>query len=924
MKRIKKYILLLFLVLPFLSVIGQDLQERFSLQLSSVAFPDLMETLQSESGTKFFYREEWYTDRAFTLSLLDVSLDSALYILSENFGIHATRTANGMVYVTGEYLVNTDFDFITRSSEEEAGGEENITGSDFIATSSLPQSKLYVFGSSAEEQSYTLCRISGQLISESKTDVPVGATIYFPETGSGFVSDADGYFSFEVLPGRYLAEISCIGFNNVSVIFEIHSRDFVKIPMFKELMELDEVTITARKNNQLTEVKTGYEAFSVKQVKNMPVLLGEKDIIQSIKTVPGVKTVGEGNSGLYVRGGNMDQNMVYYNQVPIYNTSHMTGFISAFNSNVISDFALYKSSIPVEYGGKLSSVIEVEGREGDYNRFGLKAGISPISANIAFETPIIRDKLSVIAGFRKSYSNYLLEMIDVPMINESEANFQDFTTLLNYRPNDKNSIDFFVYYSDDELKLATFNHYNYSNLGGSMIWKRRMSSALNSELIASVGDYSFDERNSEVQSQAYFRDFSIRHFETKYSVNWAPGRRHLLKGGVNGKLYMLDRGSVSPLDEYSNREYIDMGEDRGLELAIFLSDEIELTPWLKLYGGLRYSLFYHLGPATVYDYADGLPMDEENVTDSTLYGPWEKTASYNGPEIRLAANFRTGAYSSFKLAYNQSRQYLFMLSNTIAVTPVDQWKLVDSNINPLYGTQYTLGYYKTFPDINLVTSLETYYKHTRDLPEFMDGVNLIESKYVERDILQGMQEAYGLEVMLSHYGKVLDMMISYSYSRSIIEVPSLDQDHEVNAGEPFPSNYDQPHMLNMNGAIKMSKRINIAANMVYSSGRPITYPSSMFYLNGVQYIEYSERNEYRLPDYFRIDLSLNVEGNLKRGKLAHSSWSFGVYNATGRKNAYSLYFAVEDGAVKGYKLSIIGVPVFTATWQIKLGNYNSD
>ncbi|MCK4750280.1 MAG: TonB-dependent receptor, partial [Bacteroidales bacterium] len=388
--------------------------------------------------------------------------------------------------------------------------------------------------------------------------------------------------------------------------------------------------------------------------------------------------------------------------------------------------------------------------------------------------------------------------------------------------------------------------------------------------------------------------------------------------------YDLNRGDVIPHGEESTRNPVELGGERGLQGGFYVGDEVHIMPGLTLYGGLRISYFALVGPGTVNLYYPDAPKDEETILDQVNYGSGEIIKFYGGPEPRLALNLSTGTNSSVKFSYNRLRQYLYMLTNTIAISPVDQWKLVDYHIKPPISDQVSAGYYMDFPRKGINATIEAYYKKTQNLVEFKDAAEFLSSPYIETEVLQGDQSAYGLEFMLKKNAGKLNGCISYAYSRSIVLVDGPLPWDKINNGNPYPSNYDKPHAVNLVSNYRITRRLSFSSNMVYSTGRPITAPKDIYYMNAQPIVNYSERNEYRIPDYFRIDVSMNIEGNLKARKLAHSYWMINVYNLTGRKNAYSVFFKSEEGQINGYKMSIFGAPIVTISWNFKLGNYASE
>jgi hypothetical protein len=400
--------------------------------------------------------------------------------------------------------------------------------------------------------------------------------------------------------------------------------------------------------------------------------------------------------------------------------------------------------------------------------------------------------------------------------------------------------------------------------------------------------------------------------------------RHKVSFGVNGIYYNLNRGLIEPYGAYSLRYPVDLGIERGVELAGYIADEISLTSNLTAYLGFRYSSFFNLGPAEILVYYEGVPRNPGNVKDTLNFSEGDISAHYTGPEPRIALTYLMGKNNSIKVSYNRIHQYIFMLSNTIAIAPTDQWKLCDYHIIPPLVDQYSLGYYQDIPGAGLSTSAEIYYKQLANIVDYKDGANFITSPYIETQVLQGSQEAYGMELMIRKVAGKLNGWLAYSYSRSMMLFSSNIPGDNINEGIRYPSNYDRPHSLNIVSNYKVNRRLSISATLEYITGRPITYPISIYYQNGGEYLDFSDRNKYRIPDYFRMDLSINLEGNLKKNKLAHSFWMLSVYNLTGRNNAYSVYFRNESGTINGYKLSIFGRPVITLSWNFKFGNYATE
>ena len=686
--------------------------------------------------------------------------------------------------------------------------------------------------------------------------------------------------------------------------------------------ELSQVTITANrvlpieKRNQISTI-----SISKKDLEFLPSMGGEKDILKAYQLMPGVQSGNEGFSALYVRGGSPDQNLILLDEATIYNSSHLFGFFSAFNPDIIDNFMLYKGSIPARFGGRLSSIFDISTKAGNMERFSVRGGISPITMRLLAEGPIVKEKVSFIAGVRSTYSDWVLKLVKDPEIRNSKAYFGDVVLGFDAKLNDKNKLKLFSYYSEDKIKLSNSTKYQFNNKGASIDWLHGFKNKQDLNISFVYSDYEFEEENSELSFAAYKQNYRLTHNQLNLNLNLQPFEKHTITTGLSGILYLLDRGSHLPLNDQSGEKPIEFGNEKAIESAIYLSDEWQITPLITLLGGLRYNLYSYLGPQTVYEYMPNSPMTPETIADTLYFGNNKTIKTYGGLDYRFSVNFLLNPNMSIKAAYNRLHQYIFMLTNTIALSPTDTWKLADYNIKPMVGDQFSVGLYTNFGK-NFEGSIEGYYKKVNNLVEYKDGADLLTSKVVEWDVLQGELDAYGVEMMIKKPFGRLNGWVNYSYAHSSVLVNNTATGENINFGQRYPSNFDHPHTFNLVANFKASRRLIFSGNIIYSTGRPITYPAAIYYLDGQKVLHYSKRNEYRIPDYFRIDLAVKLEGNLVSKKLAHGVFIFSVYNVTGRKNAYSVYFKSEDGNVNGYKMSIFGTQIFSLTYDFKLGNYD--
>jgi hypothetical protein len=816
-------------------------------------------------------------------------------------------------------------DFFTLGQKSMADAEKNSspagTEKDFLRTNNEYIARTFTIGNRKAGAHISSANIGGQILSFNDSTLLPGATLYIEELQRGAVSGEDGSFHLELAKGKHTIVVRSIGYEEARFKVEVLSAGSLDFYLLKKVFLMETVEIRSEAEHNVKSVQMGMEKLTLKDIKEIPTVLGERDIIRVALLLPGVQSVGEGAAGFNVRGSPADQNLFIIGGIPIYNTSHLFGFFSAFNPDIVSDFTLYKSSIPPQYGGRLSSIFDIKPVQGSREKFAARGGISPITVRIMAEGPIVKDKLSYMAGFRSTYSDWVLNFIDVPEIKNSRANFGDAALNLWYSLNIKNQIKVFGYYSYDRSTLAAKVDNSYENAGAALSWFHSLSAKHSFDASLAYSSYTFEEDNYEYFISAYRDNYRLEHQQANLSFLFQPTDNHTLRYGATTILYNINRGEHLPLNDASLVTPIDLGTEKGLESALFFSDEWRATPLFTLAGGLRYNYFAALGPSTVFRYADGAPKIPENIIDTLFYNNNQISQIYQGLDLRLAATYLLNENISAKAGFNNLHQYIFMLSNTIAISPVDKWELCNNNIEPMRGEQYSLGIYTNLARQLYEFSVEGYYKKVHNLVEYRDGAELVVNQHPEQDVLQGELDAWGIEVMLRKpYGR-LNGWINYTWSSSTVLVNNKITGEQNNFGKAYPANYDRPNALNLVVNYKVSKRISFSGDMVYATGRPITYPTSIYYQDGQKILNYSLRNEYRIPDYFRTDISMKVEGNLRKRKWLHGAWVFSVYNLTGRKNAYSVYFKNEEGAINSYKLSIFGAPIFSVSYDFKLGNY---
>jgi hypothetical protein len=924
MRLFTKYILI-FLIFPFASIAQNSQDIKISGRFTGISFQDFADQLVQKYNVHLYFRADWVKSVNVDIDASSISIPQMMDELLAKSKLNYIFIAPGSVYLIPDnknmyelpdFKYSDNQSFSRNQEDNQILSPENkyLTGRhpDMVET--------IVIGSRNKANSGKAAVISGKLMEDDTAEPLIGATLYFPDLKKGVATDYDGILTITLNPGMYSVIFQYMGMKVVKCNLDVRSDGYFELSMKKEIQSIQEIVVQGAESAK-RGAKLGLESVSVATMKELPSLMGEKDVLRIAQLLPGIVTVGEGSAGINVRGGNSDQNLFFINEIPVYNSSHLFGFFSSINPEIIENFSVYKGQVPAEYGGRLSSVFNIETRKGNKEKFFTQGGVSPVSANAVVDFPLVKEKVSLMLSGRSTYSNWILKQLDDPDLRNSKASFYDFAGNLDFDLNEKNRVNFFAYNSNDKFDMNGYSDYSYGNLGASVNYSHKFSSTLKSDVSIIASNYRFATTEKRLPTESYSHAYSLNHYELKMGVNWLYSEKHTLSGGIDVIRYNLDRGTVRPNGEESLKIGMPLGEENGLETALYLDDNIVLGPRLNFNLGFRFNVFTALGPATVRNYYENVDRNDKNVLDTRTYSGGEKMVTYQYPELRASFDYKLTGQSSVKMSVTQMTQYLFMLSNTISLSPNDQWKLVDEHIRPPKSVQYAAGYFHAVPLLGVSASAEVYYKIADDVVEYKDGADFLSTPYVETTVLQGKQEAYGAEFMLSKDVGKLNGWVSYTYSRSLVTVDGEKDWQDINFGKTFPSNFDKPHVLNLVLNQKLNRRLSLSSTMIYNTGRPITMPQGIYFVGGQPFIDYSARNAYRIPDYLRMDVSVKLEGNLKSKKPMHSYWMLSVYNLTGRKNPNSIFFVSEEGRMQGYKYSIIGVPIVTLSWNWKLGNY---
>ena len=674
--------------------------------------------------------------------------------------------------------------------------------------------------------------------------------------------------------------------------------------------ELAEIVVVGGRQSAVESLVMGSEKFKPQILKNIPSAFGESDIMKIVLTLPGVTTVGEASSGYNVRGGATDQNLILFNGGTVYNPSHLFGLFTSFNSDAVEDVELFKSSIPVEYGGRISSVLKVNSKEANMQKLTGSASIGLLTSKANLEIPIVKDHVSLLLNGRTTYSDWILKQLpEKSGYKNGNANFYDFGGVLTWKLNSMHRLKIFGYWSKDKFSFSSDDNYGYQNRNISAEWRSILNQKITATFSAGLDHYDYYNEETTVPSEAARLSFGIDQLWAKMHLRHRLTDNEVLNYGLMVQHYNVQAGKYEPIGEKSCITTNQLEKEKALESAAYIEYERSITDKLSVSAGLRYSLFNAMGPRDVNHYQDGELPSEETLVETRRETGIIKT--YHAPELRLSAKYALQENLSLKAGFNTMHQYIHKVSNTSIMSPTDIWKLSDLNIKPQKGWQLATGIYYETPRKDYELSAEVYYKHISDYLNYRSSAVLLMNPHLETDVIATKGKAYGIELQAKKPTGKLNGWVSYTYSRSQLKQDDKRVAMPLNDGEWYPSEYDRPHDVKAVLNYKFTERYSFSSNFNYATGRPTTVPAGKYYDSYThRYMPYyTNRNTYRIPDYMRLDLAFNIEPTHKITSFMHTSFSFGVYNALARKNAYSIYYVNEGYEIKGYKLSVFGTAI---------------
>ena len=777
---------------------------------------------------------------------------------------------------------------------------------------------------SLSQERFTL---NGYITDSESGESLIGATVFINEINSGTVTNPYGFYSITLDEGNYNIDFRYIGYNTISREISLSSNTKIDIELASSDIQLESVVVSdVAEDYNISSIEMSTSKLDMSKVTEIPTFLGENDIIKAIQLLPGVSSVGEGASGFNVRGGSVGQNLVLLDEAPVYNSSHLLGFLSVFNPDAVKDLKLYKGGIPSRYGGRISSILDIRMKDGNKKKVQLSGGIGTIFSRLTLESPIVKDKSSFILALRRSYADVLAK----PFLKNSNffddgaaLNFYDITAKSNFELNENNTLYISSYVGRDVFKFDARQGFNWGNRTGTVRWNHLFNDRLFSNFTAIYSNYDYQLAFGSDDRNKFEWDSNVETYNFKPEFTYFVNTNNELSIGAELINYRFEPANAIGVSDGEITD-ITLPDKYAFEGALYVGNEQKISS-LTLSYGLRYSLYSYYGPGDRYEFGEPIFSGDRRplISVSKVEGR-ESIKNYSSLEPRLSMNILLGKSSSVKASYNRMTQYIHLLSNTAASSSLDVWTPSTNNIKPEIADAYVIGYFKNFKNNTYEASIELYYKDLQNQIDYIDGADLLINKYLEGDLLTGIGRAYGLEFLFKKNRGRFNGWLSYTIGRSELKIDG------INKFQWYPTRYDQTHNFKITSTYKISDRVQFSGNFVYLTGTPVTFPSSKFVIQGfvIPHNASNSRHQFRIPDYHRLDFSVTIKGRdeKKNGKARKndSELIIGVYNVYNRRNPFSIYFSQGDGMVTDSyvpgevtRLSIIGSFVPSITYNFK-------
>jgi hypothetical protein len=862
--------------------------------VSYIPFERIIRTLEQKYQVTFFFDSERLQNRKINIGVSELPFDEALDRIEKLTG-YSSLKMNNNCYV-----------LLPFESAQQQTYQEYIP-----------------IGNPLDFGRYSNADVEGEVLDGKDGEPLVGAVISHDKLKLAVNTDKNGKFIMKLPVGDHELSVKFYGYEESSAKIKVYGKGSLVLELYEQSISLDEVIVRAEMaQNSVMRNQMSMVRIDARAIKELPVSMGETDIIRSVTLMPGVQSVGEFGTGFNVRGGSADQNLILMEDLPVFNPSHVFGLISIVNPDDVSGVTLLKAGIPAKYGERASSVMDIKMGGTQTDKFYAKGGIGLISSRLNLKVPLFNKKVVFSLGGRSSYSDWILKRLPDVDLKNSSAGFYDLNAMLSISPNSSNRISLFGYMSDDNFKFSSTTGYQYGNLMGGAKWTHVFNSNLSMTAMAGRSQYSLNIEEdvdkpfdmSKIATGVVYDCF-------KWNFSWAMFRKNSIDIGINAIRYNNSPGELKPGSAESAVMPKKLNNEQAYELSAYLSDNLSVTDKLNIEAGVRFTEYLLTGPYQSRIYDPQKPRLSDNLIEVKDYTGSEVVYNHQGIEPRFSVIYKLNTESSLKGSYSRIHQYLNLISNTSVIAPTDVWKLSDQNISPLICNQVAVGYYRNFIKKALEASVEVYFKQLSNVIEYKDGAKLLMNEVLETDLIPAKGYNYGIEFYVKKISGRLTGWASYTYSKSIRQTNSVFEEEKIKNNQIFLSNYDKPHNLITVANYHISRRWRFSSTFIYNSGRPVTLTEMKYFFQGNQLVYYSEINKYRLPDYHMLDVSITLDESLRLKKKWKGSWTFSVVNLYSRKNAYSAFYQKEVPNIRNdyrtfslYKLYIIGRPLPTLTY----------
>ncbi|MBP6072630.1 MAG: TonB-dependent receptor [Flavobacterium sp.] len=763
--------------------------------------------------------------------------------------------------------------------------------------------------------------LSGIVSDAKNNETLIGVTVSVKNQNYFLSTNEYGFYSITLPKGDYELEITYLGYETIIQKFTLQQNSTKNFTLTEKGELLDEVTIVDKNKSNTRKAEMSVNKLSISTIKQMPVVLGEVDIIKSLLLLPGVTNAGEGQSGFNVRGGGADQNLVLLDEATLFNTSHLFGFFSVFNPDAIKDLKLYKGGIPARFGGRASSVLDIYQKDGNNKAFHANGGIGLISSRLLLEGPIVKEKGSFLVGARGSYAHLFLKLAN----NDNLAYFYDLNTKMNYKINKNNTLFLSGYFGRDIFSINKSFSNTYGNSTLNLRWNHLFNDRLFSNASMIYSDYYY---GLQLDFIGFNWDSGIKNYNFKYDFKYYANDKLKVNFGANSIYYDFNPGVIKPIDENSSINYRQLEKKYAFEPSLYVDAEQKINQKMNIQYGLRYSMFYRLGSSNVNNYQNNQAVlfnptlgiyESATPINSSYFGSNKTIASFSNFEPRFALSYEINDSKSVKFSYNKMAQYLQLVSNTASPTPLDVWTPSDTFIKPQIANQFAVGYFSNLKEDAYSLEIESYYKHIQNRMDYIDGANLVANEAIEQVILNGEMRSYGLEVLFRKNSGRLNGWISYTLSKSQQRTPGREATETgINNGVWYRSAYDKTHNLAVTSSYKLNPKWTFSGNFILQTGQPVTYPNGQYEYQGLIIPSYGLRNQNSLPTYHHLDVAATLTPKQNTKRNWKGEWVFSIYNLYGRKNAASISFRQnsESGNNEAIRLSIFGM-VPSVTYNFK-------